>query len=212
MMSTGEQQRWRVVVPVKGQLSAKSRLHPPAGLRRSDLAHAFAIDTLTAAHACTPVGRLLVVTSDELTRDWARERDVDVTADPGSGLNDAVRAGLEELEARYAEGPTAVLLGDLPTLRSEDLARALAACCEHERSFVPDADGTGTVLLAAHAAGWLTPRFGSGSAHAHERDYTRLELDLPHLRSDVDDDVALARAVSLGVGPRTAQVLASRRH
>lgn len=197
-------------MPVKGQLSAKSRLHPPAGVRRSDLAHAFALDTLDAVHACMPVGRLLVVTSDVPTSEWAAARGVRVVPDPGGGLNDAVREGIAALH-RDGDGPTAVLLGDLPSLRPEDLTAALEACAAHERSFVPDAEGTGTVLLAARSATGLRPRFGTGSALAHARDHTRLEPDLPTLRSDVDDDRALARALSLGVGPHTSAVLAAAR-
>ena len=38
----------------------------------------------------------------------------------------------------------------------------------HERAFVADADGTGTTLLAALPGVALDPRFGSGSAAAHE--------------------------------------------
>jgi len=51
--------RWRVIVPVKGQLSAKSRLHPPAGVARADLAHALALDTITAAVASMPPAHLV---------------------------------------------------------------------------------------------------------------------------------------------------------
>lgn len=209
-MRTPTDRGWRVVVPVKGQLSAKSRLHPPAGVRRSDLAHAFALDTLDAVHTCMPVGHLLVVTSDLPTSAWAAERGVPVLPDPGGGLNDAVRGGIAAIH-RDDDGPTAVLLGDLPSLRPEDLAAALGACSAHERAFVPDAEGTGTVLLAARSAMELRPRFGAGSALAHVRHHARLELDLPSLRSDVDDDRALARAVSLGVGPHTSAVLAAAR-
>jgi 2-phospho-L-lactate guanylyltransferase len=101
-----------------------------------------------------------------------------------------------------------VLLGDLPTVTPAALSRALQACGQHQTAFVPDAEGTGTVLLTARALADLVPAFGAGSAAAHARHSTRLDLDLPLLRSDVDDDVALGRAVALGVGPRTAAVLA----
>ncbi|MEO7069528.1 MAG: hypothetical protein ABI131_03455 [Nostocoides sp.] len=44
-------------------------------------------------------------------------------------------------------------------------------------------------------------------AAAHARDCVRLNLDLPALRTDVDDDQALRRAVTIGVGRHTAAVL-----
>src|SRR5450631_3718852 len=65
--------RWRLIVPVKGQLTAKSRLHPPAGVARADLAHAFALDTITAVVAGLPAAHLVVVTSDDLTSAFVRE-------------------------------------------------------------------------------------------------------------------------------------------
>lgn len=206
-MVTTEVARWRLVVPVKGRLSAKSRLHPPPGVHRADLAHAFALDTLAAVCAAIPPEHLVVATSDTMTAAFAVASGASVVADPGDGLNPAVRAGIRHVLAVLGEGPTGVLLGDLPTLTPAALAQALTECARHERSFVPDAEGSGTVLLAALAAQALDPRFGTGSAEAHEAGSTRLDLDLPALRNDVDDDTALRRAVGLGVGPRTRTVL-----
>jgi hypothetical protein len=65
----------------------------------------------------------------------------------------------------------------------------------------------GTVLLAALAPKDLHPRFGPASAREHARESVRLDLDLPALRTDVDDDLALRRAVDIGVGRYTAAVL-----
>ena len=59
--------RWRLVIPVKGQLTAKSRLHPPAGVARAGLAHAFALDTITAAAAGIPPERLAAIFDDFVT-------------------------------------------------------------------------------------------------------------------------------------------------
>jgi 2-phospho-L-lactate guanylyltransferase len=148
-----------------------------------------------------------VVTADLPTRDFATALGARVVDDPGGGLNAAILAGLEQLSAEAQDGPCAVLLGDLPTLTPGALSAALLACGHHRAAFVPDAEGTGTVLLAARSLHDLAPAFGSGSARAHARTSTRLDLDLALLRSDVDDDVALRRAVALGVGAHTAAVL-----
>jgi 2-phospho-L-lactate guanylyltransferase len=199
--------RWRLIVPVKGQLVAKTRLHPPAGVARADLAHAFALDTLTAAVAGIPPDHLVVVTSDELTATFVRDQGGIVVADPGDGLNPAVRQGIEYVQRVLGLGPTAVLLGDIPTLRPKDLANALSECSLHPRALVPDASGTGTVLLSALSPQDLHPRFGVNSAREHGRECVRLDLDLPALRNDVDDDEALHRALVMGVGRHTAAVL-----
>jgi len=199
--------RWRLIVPVKGQLSAKSRLHPPAGVARADLAHAFALDTITAAVAGLPPTHLVVVTSDELTATFVRDLGGIVIADHGDGLNPAIRQGIGYVERVLGLGPTAVLLGDIPTLRPQDLISALTVCAAHPRALVPDASGTGTVLLSALSPQDLNPRFGPDSAREHARDCVRLDLDLPALRTDVDDDQALRHAVAIGVGRHTAEVL-----
>jgi len=199
--------RWRLIVPVKGQLAAKSRLRPPDGVARADLAHAFALDTITAALDCVPPAHLVVVTSDELTAAFVRDHGGAVMADNGKGLNPAVRQGIDYVASTLGPGPTAILLADIPTLRPEDLIDALLACAAQPQAFVPDAAGSGTVLLSALSPKGLHPRFGPSSADQHARDCVRLDLDLPALRTDVDDDQALQRAVSIGVGRHTAAVL-----
>jgi 2-phospho-L-lactate guanylyltransferase len=104
-------------------------------------------------------------------------------------------------------GPAAVLLGDIPSLRPADLVAALSVCAAYPQAVVPDAAGTGTVLLTALSALDLHPRFGPDSAQAHARSCVLLELDLPALRTDVDDDHGLGRAMAIGVGRYTAAAL-----
>ena len=203
-LDTGD---WRLIVPVKGQLSAKTRLHPPVGVARADLAHALALDTITAVLSCLPPGHLIVVTSDELTATFVRDQGASVVADPGDGLNPAVRQGIAYVRRVLGPGPTAVLLGDIPTLRPKDLADALSECSLHPRALVPDASGTGTVLLSALPPHDLHPRFGASSAREHGRECVRLDLDLPALRTDVDDDESLRQALAIGVGRHTAAAL-----
>ena len=98
----------------------------------------------------------------------------------------------------------AALQSDLPALRSEELAAALAEL-DGRRAFCADRQGTGTTLLIAVAGGPLDPRFGVGSAAAHRASgAVPICGALPTLRCDVDtaEDLAVARA--LGLGPHTA--------
>lgn len=201
---------WHLVVPVKGGEAAKSRLRPPPGVDRGDLALAFATDCLAAVTAGMPRGRVLAVTSDPRAADVAQRLGAVVVPDPGDGLNAAVRAGRDAALARGA-GAVAALLGDLPAVHTQDVRDALEAATRHTAAVVPDAEGTGTVLLSARDGAALTPFFGVGSAARHEAaGHTRLDLDLPRLRTDVDDDADLAAALALGVGTCTAGVLAGR--
>lgn len=191
------------MLPLKGGAAAKSRLGAPAGV-----AAAIALDTLDAVLATRATGALaqvLVVTPDPALAAAARGAGAVVVPEPpgGAGLVDAVRAGLAA-----SSGPVAVLLGDLPALHPQDLAAALAACAAHPVAFVPDAEGAGTVLLAARRPAGLAPRFGTGSAKLHADDgAVRLELDLPRLRRDVDTRADLREATALGLGPRTRAAL-----
>ena len=199
--------RWVVVVPVKPAADGKTRL---AGVlsasARERLVRAMALDTIAAAVATADVVRVVVVTADVPLRTLLATS-VDLVDEPGGGLNGAIRAGI----ARVSNGDAAVavLLGDLPALRPDDLADALEMASGHERAFVPDADGTGTTLLAALPGVALDPRFGSGSAAAHElAGHVRLAVVATStVRRDVDVPDDLAEVQRLGVGPETRAVL-----
>lgn len=201
---------WHVVVPVQISTRGKTRLSAPPGVDHARLARAIALDTVAAA-AATPGVRLVVVTADPDVATLATEVGGILVTDPAAGLGAAIGAGRGAVPA---DAPAAVLLGDLPSLRPADLAAGLAACAAAfaptGTAFVPDLDGTGTVLLAASTPRRLRAAFGPDSARAHARWATRVDLDLPRLRRDVDTAAHLARAVHLGLGPRCAALLAAR--
>lgn len=197
---------WTAVIPVKRLSAAKSRLRgavPTA--RHADLALAMVLDTATAVLAGASVTELVVVTDDPVTAAAVGELGARVVPDrPGADLNAAMRHGADEVAglARFR----AVLTGDLPALRPDQLDAALAGA--DRRSFVADAAGTGTVLLTAPPGGPLDPRFGIGSAAAHAASGARpLDGDWPGLRQDVDTPADLATVLALGAGPHTCALL-----
>ncbi len=212
---------WSLALPVKGGHRAKSRLltaMPVLAVSGAELAAGIALDTLEVV-AATPGVRARVVTSDQAMARRCRELGLEVLAEtsPGSGLPRAVQDAVDAEAGRPAGGgPCAVLLPDLPSLRPPELAAALGACAARLAEdpdlamvAVPDAEGVGTVLLAARSAGQLRHSFGAGSAGRHARlGAELLDLDLPRLRRDVDTVSNLRTAVQLGVGPRTARALA----
>lgn len=196
---------WHVVVPVKDTAHGKSRLARAVGSDRAQLSAAIATDTLAAVVEAVGAERLVLVTGDAgLASTW-RSHGVHVLADPGRGLNEAVSVGMRHAGAG---APVAALLGDLPALDAASLHSALDAAAALGESFVPDADGTGTVLRCGRD---FRPRFGSDSAARHEADGAlRLELPLPRLRVDVDDARSLSQARRVGLGPATRAVLEHR--
>lgn len=197
---------WTAVIPVKRLSAAKSRLRGavPAA-RHADLALAMVRDTVSAALAGSAVAELVVVTDDPEAAAAAAALGARVVPDrPAAGLNAAMRFGADEVAGlgRFR----AVLAGDLPALRPEQLDAALGAAAG--RSFVADAAGTGTVLLAAPPGEPLDPRFGLGSAVAHASSgATPLTGDWPGLRQDVDTPADLAVVLGLGAGRHTCALL-----
>lgn len=199
------------MLPVKGGTAAKSRLGDAAP-DRSGLALAMALDCLDAVLATPGVTRVVVVTEDPRSGRAARELGADVLALPASGLDTAVAQALAAVPGDVA---VAVLLADVPALRPQDLRAALdavEAALEDGAAWVlvPDAEGSGTVMLAAPTPAGIVPAFGPGSAAAHERlGARRLDLPVERLRRDVDTMDSLAEAVGLGAGPRTRRSLAT---
>jgi 2-phospho-L-lactate guanylyltransferase len=166
-------------------------------------------DCLAACVAGMPPGRVFVVTADPSVAAMAADVGAVRVADPRDGLNPAVMAGITAArESAARDSPIAALLGDLPALRPGDLMAALRVAAAWPLAFVPDADGTGTVLITATDGSVMAPRFGERSAQQHEAaGHRRLDLDLPRLRTDVDDDASLRAAITLGVGSSTTQAL-----
>ena len=200
----GRSPGWTVIVPVKDLSRAKSRLDSPPG-ERERLALAFAADVVTAALASPVVGEVLVVTADAEAAAVLADQGARIVPDPGTGLNGALTT------AEQSAGPRcAVIAGDLPALRTAELTDALEAAQAHERSFVADAAGTGTTLLARTGGIPLDPHFGVRSRAAH-RVSGAIEITLPAthagLRRDVDTDVDLWDARRLGVGSQTTRLL-----
>jgi 2-phospho-L-lactate guanylyltransferase len=191
---------WIAVVPVKRLGAAKTRLRgalPGVGHRR--LVLAVVQDTVAAVLACAEVAGLMVVTSDPTVAEAVGALGARTVPDePEAGLNPAIALG-----ARMAgDLPVVALAGDLPALRPAELGAALSAA--GRRSFVPDAAGTGTTLLAAPAGTALDPRFGPGSAAAHAGSGAEvLAGPWPSLRRDVDTRTDLVAAAAIGLGTRT---------
>lgn len=169
---------------------------------------AFARDAIDAARGCALV-EVHVVGDPAALTGFLGDLGVPVIADHGAGsLNRALALAAEQV-ATPGRG-VAALLADLPCLRPDDLATALTRALDAGgRSFVADASGTGTTLLAAAPGLALDPRFGPGSAAAHVASGAQpISAPLRSLRLDVDTTDDLAEALTFGVGAHTARATA----
>jgi len=201
--------RWSLVIPVKVLAQAKSRLIGIADQHRSELALAMAADTIAAAVSAPSVSAVLVVTDDPAVTEIAAGLGALAVPDiPAAGLNEALTYGAALSETNWPERGRAGLAGDLPAARPAELTAALAVAARVGAAFVPDADGTGTVLYAA-APGWeFRPRFGPASRDKHLASGA-VEIESgTGLRRDVDTMEDLRLAAEIGLGPRTRAMLA----
>ncbi|MEV2276333.1 2-phospho-L-lactate guanylyltransferase [Nocardiopsis sp. NPDC049922] len=203
--------RWSLVVPVKHLDRAKSRLARAAGPLRGELALAVACDTVAAALACARVDAVFAVTDDARASEaLAALGAVVVGGEPGTGLNPALRHGAAVARRRLPGNGVCALSADLPALRPGELARVLSAASGRRRSFLPDAPGVGTTLLASKPGEPFRPAFEGASRARHLASGAR-ELvveDVDSVRRDVDTPEDLRAAVRLGVGERTRDLLA----
>ena len=129
--------QWSLVIPLKPLALAKSRLADTAtDALRPGLALAFAVDTVTAALACTAVRDVAVVTNDELAgRELAALGARIVPDDPRAGLNAALAHAAAAVRATLPDSAVAALNADLPALRPPELARVLDAAAQFPRAF-----------------------------------------------------------------------------
>lgn len=201
-----DQLQYVAVVPVKPPAVGKSRLGL-TGDRRRDLAAAFALDTVTACLATGAVAQVLAVTDDAVfARDLASAGCAVLPDGPSGDLNTTLVLAAAEAHRRWPGLRPVAVCADLPALRPDDLAEALAIAATHESAFVADAAEVGTTMYAATTATFL-PRFGPGSRAAHlAGGAVEIPGLLPSLRQDVDDLVDLGRAHALGLGLHTGRL------
>jgi 2-phospho-L-lactate/phosphoenolpyruvate guanylyltransferase len=201
---------WCLVVPVKRLAVAKTRLTPVAGRHRTDLALAFALDTVEAALGCDMVNAVVAVTDEpDAALALAGLGAIVVADEPDAGLNAALVHGAAVARAAHPGCGIGALSADLPALRVGELAAALLAGADQDTSFVRDATGDGTTLLLARRGSAFEPQFGAGSARLHAASgAVELIGDLPSVRRDVDTERDLAVAAALGLGPRSRAVVA----
>lgn len=203
---------WSLVVPVKLLSRAKSRLAALAGADRQRLALAVAVDTVSAAVACSVVRSVVVVTDDPVAAPALAALGARVVPDvPGAGLNPALRYGAGLAMADAGQLGVGALSADLPALRPDELGRVLDAAGRWPCAFLPDTAGTGTTLYTAQSGTAFQPAFGPGSRarHLDAGAYELVPPGVTTVRQDVDTPADLDAALRLGVGPRTAEVIES---
>jgi 2-phospho-L-lactate guanylyltransferase len=206
-----------LIIAVKRLTVAKTRLAPVfSAPTRERVVLAMLLDTLAAAVKVTSLRGITVVTPDEVAAEAARQLGAEILVDPTPDghpdpLNNAIAAAETAISTSPDPPPNiAVLQGDLPALQPQELTQAIAAARAHQRSFVSDRQGSGTVALFAFGSK-LEPAFGSDSAQRHSRSgAVELRGPWPGMRCDIDTPEDLQVARRLGVGAATTQAVTRR--
>ncbi|MGA8331477.1 MAG: 2-phospho-L-lactate guanylyltransferase [Mycobacterium sp.] len=196
---------WTILVPLKPADFAKSRLHLP---ERAQLARAFAIDTIRAIAAADNVGEVVVITADKSLLSNLPRNARGIVEDQPCGINKAIDIGLQKVDVST---PRAAIVGDLPTLTSDELSQALSLARKHTRGVVADAENLGTTLVSATAGTPLVTHFGRNSLARHiNAGFTTLEIpNSSGLRRDFDTVDHVREAHVSRLGTRTRSVLAA---
>jgi len=162
-----------VLIPVKAFAAAKDRLAPALGAaERAELARDM------ATHVVQSAGPLpaAVVCDDRVVADWADSVGAAVVWRPGTGLNGAVRSGVDHLrDAGYER--VIVAHGDLPQ------AGSLAPLGDWPGvTLVPDRRNDGTNVIALPSDCLFEFAYGKGSFARHFAEAQRLGRSLRILR------------------------------
>ena len=178
------------LLPVKGLARAKTRLAPEFDDRQRRAIASALLDDALALCGSVEFLEWWVVSEDDDVLARAAGAGLKTVADPGTGLNDAVAAGVEEVLAAGAESVTVVPC-DVPLAYRGDLVDLLDTGATSDIVLVPAGDDGGTNALFLSPPDLITPAFGTGSLQRHialaERHRYRCSiLSLARLALDVD--------------------------
>ncbi|MCW2539114.1 MAG: cofC [Frankiales bacterium] len=198
---------------MKPAAQAKTRLRgaTSADANHEQLVRAIQQDTLAAVlgaravHA--PIAGIHVI-AGQLPWPAPFPPDVELVGDAGGGLNAAITAAALLVRQAHPDDGLLAMVADLPALRPAELRQLLLDADGIARAVVIDAAGSGTTMLLAAPGVDLDPQFGLDSARRHQQSGAIALPAEPGLRQDVDTADDLRRCLRLGVGERTAAMIA----
>jgi 2-phospho-L-lactate/phosphoenolpyruvate guanylyltransferase len=161
-----DQEIW-ALVPVKRLSLAKQRLKSVLSPgERYRLARAMLCDVLETLRATPSLAGIVVVSADPDVHAMARSFGASLIFDASeSGINDAVRRGLDAL-ATNGHGAL-VVPADIPFATVDDFEAVIALLQRHQLVVSPALSDGGTNALAMRSADLIKPHFGQDSFSAH---------------------------------------------
>jgi len=202
-----------ILVPVKNLNGAKQRLSAVLDQpRRTQLARAMLEDVLEALASCPGQPPVAVVTSDEFAVEAARRFRCEIIPDTeNGGETAAIEMATAVCAARGAEF-TFVLPGDIPLLRSEEVAHVFATAPSSGSVLVRASDQRGTNGALRRPCALFPLRFGNDSflphhAAAQATGLPCVVLELPGIGLDIDRPEDLDALLAEPTRTRTQRLL-----
>lgn len=171
------------VLPVKRLDFAKQRLAPVlSNAERIMLARTMLHDVLLTLAATPELRSIVVVSSDPMAEELAKQFDARVASDLSeSGVNAAIRQGMKLLEPSAA---VMIVPADLPFATVDDLQAVIANLRQYPVVLAPASSDGGTNALAMRSAGLIAPSFGEDSYARHQAQARQNNLTCGVVRSD----------------------------
>ena len=175
-----------VIIPLKGFSKAKERLTPVFDAHaRSQLATLTAHMVIEAALKLPDVKRVIVVTDDEPTADWARNKGTEVLVE-SRGLNPSIDLAYRHI----GDSVDWVMVCHADVVHPERLA-AVPSPNESQVIIVRDRHREGTNVMVLPANKEFAFHYGEASAEAHREECARrglkpIEVIDPLLGIDID--------------------------
>jgi 2-phospho-L-lactate/phosphoenolpyruvate guanylyltransferase len=193
------------LVPINKLSSAKSRLTAYLSESdRKDLVFWMASHVLAALRDSGVVERIAVVSLDPLVLRWVKEQGVQPLFQSDGGLNAGLHVGRRWASDEVGAEALLVLLGDLPCLTPDEIARFLPAGASPKLILAPDQYERGTNGIVLPLGVDLPFLFGEGSLQRFQdvgrRTGVPVELfRAPGLSFDVDTLAELSLLLECGV-------------
>ncbi len=198
---------WDVFLPLKQFVTGKSRLQGLPNNERKSLIRAMANDVIDAILQLSNVGSITIVGLHHL--DVTTNPDLRIRSFPltqMTGINNDVRRAIG------ASNKISVILPDLPSITSAELAIALDLASANEQSFIPDFSGKGTTIYFVTNSNAFNPQFGPNSALEHLKNGAK-ELSHPAfagIMRDCDDFTDLGQIPLSALGRATRSIMEHR--
>ncbi|MFN3225708.1 MAG: 2-phospho-L-lactate guanylyltransferase [Hyphomicrobiales bacterium] len=193
-----------VVIPMKDPDQAKTRLGDTLPAKtRAALTRTLFRQTLRVLKSLDQGLHIVVVTDSDAIAEICLPFRVQVLADPGGGLNEAVKAGAD-YAAHHRFASVCILPGDLADPSRNDLAALLAMPREVNSAIIAPAHDGGTNALLVTPPDAMRFAYGTDSCAAHQAQAENaglscLVMPLTSLLYDVDRSSDLGARLARGL-------------